>query len=334
MNDGTNILSHVIKNENDTTALLYALCAYRPFRDVLVRLCTQGQFGANDVQWEDLTTQMSLGGPIPDLVMVGQNVTIVIEVKITTWRGLTRNQPGAYLTWLAGRESGASAFFVALIPRRYVHLALLKSQIASFHQSNTQQPVTTAIVQWDDLSKQLVHHDLGHMNAYVRDFCQLLQSWYEAPLLTFRIEEVRSMYDSHTAKGIGKLLTIIEEVAAALQDRGYGVQRIFPKRWWEDQYALDIDDLLWFGLWKEYWEASGIPLCFGVGIEARWDHAHFKEHYPHANAFSSSEGTWYLVDIDKAVLLSTDPVTQIVSTLQKYLQSVQSQSDSPDGDSK
>ena len=201
MEEQTNILSHVITNENATTQLLYALCAYRPFREVLVRLCTQGQFGVEAVQWGDLNPQMDIGGAVPDLVMEGQSVTIVLEVKITAWRSLTSNQPEAYLTWLASHSSTAPAFFVALIPRGTLHLDLLQSRIASFQTRHTQQPVTTAVIQWDEFHQGLVHHDLDRMNASVRDFCQILKSWDDAPLLSCRFEEVRAMYDAHTATG-------------------------------------------------------------------------------------------------------------------------------------
>jgi len=67
-----NILSFVIKNENTTTDMLYALLAYKPIRQAIVSLFTNERFGAEDVSWDDIDTQASLGDSIPDLVMIGQ----------------------------------------------------------------------------------------------------------------------------------------------------------------------------------------------------------------------------------------------------------------------
>src|SRR2546421_6696277 len=117
----------------------------------------------------------------------------------------------------------------------------------------------------------LIHHNLDSMNACVRDFCQILKSWYDAPLLRFAPEEVHSMYDSHTAKGIGKLIKVIEGVATQLKLNGYQIEPNFQKKWWEGnaQYAInvwhpnDVDATwFWFGLWDPYWEDHGVPLCF------------------------------------------------------------------------
>ncbi len=49
-----NVLRHLVSNEHAMLNVLYALCALKPIRDVVVRLFTHTMFGADDVAFADM----------------------------------------------------------------------------------------------------------------------------------------------------------------------------------------------------------------------------------------------------------------------------------------
>lgn len=327
MDRQNNILSYLIKNENDTTELLYALLIYKPFRESLLCILTRGKVGTNKMSWDDIYTHTAIGGGIPDLSMLGEHANILVEVKTTPWRGLTDNQPQSYLRWLAGQEAAKPGYFVAIVPPVYYHLQELNQRITDFHDSNILNPVTTSIVTWNEILNALHESDLDQMNSYIRDFCDLLNSWYDIPVTKFTFEEVRTMYDANTAKAIRKLIKVVEDVISELEQKGYIVEYSLNKKWWEGEYGgyvkYDNQYVLWFGLWQDYWENSGVPLCFGVQ-DKQWDAricTEFIKNHPNSIRFPLTDlKPFILENIEKDVILSENPVTRIFSILEKDLQ--------------
>lgn len=237
MDKPVNILSHLVKNENDTTELFSALLAYKPFREVIIRLFTKSQFGADDVFWDDIDTQIDTAGAKPDMSLLGEKVSILVEIKTTPCRGLTDNQPSTYLEWLADQNDNKTPFLIALIPPNYYHLNELESRIKSFNMTNNRKPVDTMILTWDTLLTAIEENELDVLNHYIGDFCTLIRSWYDAIRIKFTFEEVRAMYDSNMAEAIKKLMDTIEGVLRGLEQNGYTVSYSFNKRWWEGEYG-------------------------------------------------------------------------------------------------
>jgi hypothetical protein len=328
MDRRNNILAHLIRNEKGTTELLYALLTYKPFRNALLRLLTKGKAETDGISWDDMYTQTEIGGGIPDLSILGETTNILVEVKITSWRGLTDNQPQTYLQWLAAQGTSKAGYFVAIIPPVYYHLQELKQRITSFNNSNALNPIISTILTWDEVLKMLRENDLDQMNPYIRDFCDLLASWYEIPITKFTFDEVDKMYDADTAKAIRKLMKVVEDVVNGLEQKGYKVEYSFNKKWWDDgEYGAYVKHggdqyLLWFGLWQDYWEKMGEPLCFGVQ-DREWDAricTEFMRIHPNYTKYPPNSPKPFLgVGIKKDILLSEDPVTRILDILEKDL---------------
>ncbi|HLE24581.1 MAG TPA: hypothetical protein VI935_02900 [Thermodesulfobacteriota bacterium] len=329
MDEYKNILSRLLRTENHVTEFLCGLCVYKPFREILVRLFTGGQYGSDDISLDDIDTQTTIEGSIPDLSMLGEKVNILVEVKIDSWRELTQNQPETYLRWLAS-SNAESRFFIALIPPVYDYLEELESRINSFHRTNKRNPVNTSIIRWDDLLQKISKDELDQMSPYIKDFSNLLKSRYEVPIIKFTFEEMQSMYDPNSAKGIEKLLKLIEEVLTGLEKKGYQVSHAFNRRWWDDgEYGGYVlfhgQEVLWFGLWQEYWENKGVPLSFGIHFE-KWDNrlrSEFKRLHPSSVIFPQGGPNRFLIEkIDRDVFLSDDPGKKILEILEKDLTSL------------
>jgi len=89
-----------------------------------------------------------------------------------------------------------------------------------------------------------------------------------------------------------------------------------------DQY------LLWFGLWQDYWEKTGEPLCFGVQ-SGKWHDRICKEFmriHPNCTKFPPNDlKPWLVLGIPKEILLSEDPVMRILDDLDKDLSLLRAQ---------
>ncbi len=326
MEKDTNVLSHIVRNENDTTRLLYALLKYKPVRDVLMKLFTKGKCKPGDVAWEEVYVHTTIEGVIPDLLIQGEKVNIVIEVKTTSHRGLTNNQPEAYLSWLTRQSGRKSGFFVAIVPPKYNHLAELQTRIDAFGHINDSNIANTSILDWNEIIGIFTNENLDQLSIYVNDFCNLIRSRYNIPTINLTFDEVNTMFDTKAPKALKKLMGIVEEVTMNLDEKGYTISRSFKKRWWEDDYGAYVlykeHYVLWFGLWMEYWESKGMPLCFAVHSN-EWNDAvcaKFKKLYPKHTVFPENDANAYLtVSIEKHVMLSEDPVARILVILENCL---------------
>ena len=319
MDNKFNVLSYLIGNENDTTEMFYALLVYKPFREIVIKLFTKGKFGADDISWDDIETQSRIGNIIPDMVFRNDKVSVLVEVKTNCYCGLTNNQPGSYLGWLAGPEPKGSRFFVALIPSVYNHQEKLEKRIKCFQKSNENNSVTDVIITWNKLIQAVAENDLRELNQYIRDFCSLLKSWYEVPTIKFISEETRLMYDRNNAISIRKILQTVEDVTSTLKQNGHEIENSFNRLWWKSgEYGCYIkfkgNYLLFFGLWQDYWEKSGQPLCYGIDEE--WDSsvckAFRKDHPVH-----EKHEAYLIKNITQLTLLSEDPVSSIIGILEK-----------------
>ena len=76
-----NVLRYLPSDENAVTTLLRALCALKPIREAVVRLFTQDNFGANDVELEEISTQFDIGKAIPDMCLQTDALRAVVEIK-------------------------------------------------------------------------------------------------------------------------------------------------------------------------------------------------------------------------------------------------------------
>jgi hypothetical protein len=116
-----NVLRYLPSDENAVTTLLRALCVLKPIREAVVRLFTQGHFGADDVEFEAISTQVGIGGAIPDMCFHTNTLRVAVEIKVFDWRELTANQPQSYLRWLVSQPADQK-FFVFLV-HHTMHIA-------------------------------------------------------------------------------------------------------------------------------------------------------------------------------------------------------------------
>lgn len=264
-----NVLSYLPSDENAVTTLLRALCALKPIREAVVRLFTKKSFGADDVEFEDVWTQFSIGGAILDMCLKTDTLRAVVEIKVSDWRCLTANQPQSYLGWLVN-QSVNHKFFVFLVPPDYAYRQEYERRKAVFCTGNPNHGIRFVEITWLDVCTVLEEAGLSATSVYARDFQNLLEEWYVPAPITFTLNELSqiTMYDKNAATAICKMFEFVEQIASEFERAGFTVSRNFPRRWWTSEHGLYIkcgnEDVLFLGIWSGFWKDYGYPLCIGV----------------------------------------------------------------------
>jgi hypothetical protein len=189
----TNVLRYLARDENSVIILLRALCDLKPLREALVRLFTQDNFGADNVEFEGISTQFDVGSAIPDMCLQTDILRVVVEIKISEWRDLTPNQPQNYLQWLAN-EPVYHKFFVFLVPPHYAHHQEYERRKATFCAENPNHGIHFVEITWLDVCSILHETGLSEISIYVQDFKNLLEGWYVPIPITFTPDELREIY--------------------------------------------------------------------------------------------------------------------------------------------
>src|SRR5712691_9102450 len=187
-----NVLRHLVSNENSMTNLLYALCDLKPIREVVVRLFTQKMFGADDVEFEDMSVHISRGGPVPDMCIEADALHVAVEIKVAYATELTLNQPQQYLQWLNNPPRASNKFFVFLVPPYYAvqHRQAYETRKQAFCVAHPQHDIQFVEITWLDVHAALDKTGLSATCVYTRDFQNLLQEWYSPTPITFTFPEL------------------------------------------------------------------------------------------------------------------------------------------------
>jgi hypothetical protein len=189
----TNVIRYLARDENSVTTLLRALCTLKPLREAFVRLFTQDNFGADDVEFDEISTQYDIERPILDMCLQTDALQIVVEIKVSQWCNLTRYQPHHYLQWLSN-ERVQHKFFVFLVPPHYAHRQEYERRKTVFCAENPNHGIHFVEITWLDVCARLEETGLSAISVYAQDFKNLLEEWYVPTPITFTLDELREIY--------------------------------------------------------------------------------------------------------------------------------------------
>lgn len=340
-----NIFQRLIRNEDSMTELLCGLLSYKPIRDIVIKLFTFEKLSAYDVTYEDVDTQKIINGVRPDiLIEIDNKICIVVENKIYPWTPLTKNQPKEYLSYILNGNF-SHGYLVLLTPSCYYNIKEIKNRIENFIDKNEKCHITEksetkfeilntksnnklicCFLTWEDIINKINLSELSKLNNYIDDFLKLLCSYFAKIELT--CSEVAKMYDKNTAEGLPKILKLIEGVTQFLQskyeDSIYVEQK---KRWWETEFGCYVryngKDILWFGLWMNYWKEHGVPLCYGVSNSYPASVVNiFRKIVPDYVSYTDNPNVmWYISNVDKKILVENakDDLIKLIDEMTQKL---------------
>ncbi len=325
-----NVLMHLSEDENSITKLLRALCALKPFRDIIVHIFTQNKYNASSVDFEDISIQVSIDGVIPDFAILREDLKVIVEIKTSEWRKFTDNQPEQYLEWLQNRnQEKGNKFFVLLVPPNYYEWETYNNRKKDFVEKYPQHGIIFTEINWIDIANELKKICLPDISVYIQDFYDLLQNLYIPKPLNFSLDEIEeeNMYSKKAYTAIFKIITFIDQIALEIEQAGFKFNEAKNKRWWEEdgEYAIKIKhqerEILYIGIWSLYWKEQGYPLC--IAVDSSWDTSlveRFRNAFPNSKPFPPNDKSpWWTYPIEDK-LLREDSVKNVAKMLlQGYL---------------
>ena len=202
-----NVLRHLVSNEHAMLNVLYALCALKPIREVVVRLLTHTMFGADDVAFADMSVQVSKGGPLPDLCIEVEALHVVVEITGADATGCTAYQPRQDMRELV-RPKATHQFCVFLVPPHDDRQAYERWKQA-FCVEHPQHAMQFVELTWCDVHAALDTTGLSATCGYTRDFQQLLQERYASPpsMVTCPALGVTTIFNTTAGSAVSKSTT-------------------------------------------------------------------------------------------------------------------------------
>ena len=261
-----NIFEDALNLENPLTDALRNFLKYRPVRDALWRTLRESiQESVDFSSIEDIQTHYPGGHSegIPDLVLYGPNFILVIEVKIGA-KLTDKHQKKAYVPWIEKeieKSQKEMGFVVFLIPDYYSHRAELDSCLKKAGSSkNPNIQVLDSPITWEQLVKELGSQNMQSLNELTLEFYNYLSERFKSVI--FSTEEVDLMNNKKTASVIIKLIDIVDKVKDKSNSLSSG--RLDSSGHGYNFSSSNKKKSIWFGIWWEYWEEEGFPLCIAI----------------------------------------------------------------------
>ncbi|NHN35630.1 PD-(D/E)XK nuclease family protein [Paenibacillus agricola] len=241
--------------------------AYKPFRDLFLSLFLNNE-ELERFEYDHFQTQytVKLNNCRPDIVLTNDEYEILIEVK-TSDSGLTENQPVTYLQHLS--EAGEKKkFLIFLVPSNYAYQHIWTSKSSEFTSGVASSNIQTQILYWSDLIHAIKKSELYLVSEKVNDLYDLLKMWFEVKKITFTNSEVSCMFKAEIPSTLSKLYSIVNAVkkycGKSFKSKPITSNYLEYGVFFQDDTGKD---LLYFGVWYDFWEKHGSPLCYGVFSE-------------------------------------------------------------------
>ena len=255
-----NIFDGLVRNENTLTELLCNLSKYLGFRRVL----TEGINAALGLEClvygpDEITSQeRDPSAGQPDIRIDSSDTLILIECKVDNC-GLTSKQIEEYPK-LIGSSKKKHSGLLFLVPEDYQHIDIIQDII----ERHKGQAGFISISTWNNLIARLCYYGLAETNDIFKDFLDLLGQWFEPISIDFTKGELDMLFNKEVGKSYSALIDLVDSIYEIVA-KTYSCSRSRIS----DEYGLYVKDnkgsqILWFGIYYAYWEATGYPLCIGL----------------------------------------------------------------------
>ena len=252
----TNIFHRVADYEVPFTELFCNFMNYKIFRECILKVVLDGKQYSKNIKYEHFSTQKRLQNNCgqPDISIKNDDIEILIEIKINN-TGLTENQPEGYIRHL--NTISEYNLLVFLIPENYSHRCEIEKRLIKTPKEKYK------IITWNQIIEEIIDHEIYDINPLFSEFFDLITSWFKPESICFSSVEVSYMFSDSIPTILEKLFNIVDTVKNATaptcksskgQSKEYGLN--FRKK--------DGGNILYFGVWYDFWKKHNKPLIYGV----------------------------------------------------------------------
>lgn len=258
------VFDKVVVNENSQTQLL---CNFMrrddEFRTKVLTLFLP-EAVASKVRPHEIRREVSLlEGGRPDITIEAQGVCALIEVKASTRCELRENQDirnelGSYVAFLK-RSNAVCKRFAFLVPRDWESRDGLNSRMRGARAQLAD--IEPKMVYWDQILA--ITEKLQSRDVLFEEYRRFLAQKFGP--IGFNKEEIQMLSSTAFLVPFFKLTDLIKQIENKCKKE---FKTDFENS--RDEFAFYIkargnpESLLYFGVWKDFAEQGGSPICYGV----------------------------------------------------------------------
>lgn len=322
----SNIFHNLVTDEDSTTELLCNLMRFAAFRrPLLARFLSEAS--AKQIAYEDVETQVDLGRfGRPDVIIRNDELCALVEVKVTQYQGPTGSQPEGYFSFLL-KDKTPERWLIFLVPEGWVYLRSLEESLGLLNAAHRDGSIRTRVMYWEDVLAVIEENDLQALNPFLGEFHQLLVARLRPMATVFSKMEVIMLFSKDfraalsALRNLDQLIGQIQEKSSAYKKSRLERTRALCPEYYGVYFRNARDEnVLWFGVWTEFWRQEGIPLCFGV--DDKWP-TEVREAFRVSYKGSTKRfQNWTLGWVSQEALASDDVVEQVWAQLSRVLEAV------------
>lgn len=319
------IFYNIVSDENSFTELFCNLLQYPLFREVFIALIKE-KTESSDVffEYENVLTQFNTeNNGIPDILIETDVLTILAENKIDKTRTITENQPISYLEYLNGPECNTKfKILIFILPYDYEKEEIINRKNKFFKQYNVND-IKFGIIYWEELHKRLIESGLIETNQVFSNFNTLLNAWFSTNKISFAEREIEMSYSTEIPTTFLKLTNLVNEVKNKVS-KAYKV-RPEINNYGHGFYIMDSNgnQILWFGIWYEYWAQHGKPFVIAIenincipGSIQKFQMKYGKE------VIKYDKDRWYLYGLPEEYLTAQNSIEKVTSFLNELVKTI------------
>jgi len=270
------IFDGIVRNENSFTELFKNFLRFKPFRQAFLDLI-EIEIDTNQLSHEDFDTQFTISKfGRPDLVLSTDDVEILFEIKVYNTI-LTENQPKGYYTYLKGESKEKLKGLILVAPKNYYDFQTYSCNLKEIE--NVEDHIYTDVIHWEDISKIITNNELEKISPLFDEYSKFIINWFQLRPVFYDSLNTTTMFGTHFPESLKKTISIIDS-----QYKEFEKQECAPK-WWRPKNFLEYgfyinipneDDELYFGIWIDYWEKYGNPICIALKSNSKEIEEKFK----------------------------------------------------------
>lgn len=314
MKETNSVFDNIVKNENAFTELFYNYLKFGVFRVLLLDLIAF-DFDKENIKYSNFDTQYYLSKfGRPDLALLSNEVEILFEIKVYN-TSLTSNQPSAYYNYLKTKNTKKHKALILIAPDNYYDLDRYNRELSIINDSNDR--IFTQIIYWNDIVRQIEKKDITEISPLFKEYTSFLTVWFQMKSTFLDSLNVTNMFGKEFPESLYKTLVIVDNVFKELKKQKFNVWRTNDKYFEEYGFAFQLpnDEIIFFGMWFDYWRDNGNPICIGLDGDSKTHIEIINNELIHKNLSELIEyKNWYVTFIDKTTLMDINS-EKIISKL-------------------
>jgi hypothetical protein len=290
---------------------------YKLYRDKFLSLFLKENL--DEISFEDFDTQKRTELGQPDINISTDSFKIFIEVKVNKWTVLTPNQPDGYIKELSKEPRGKEKWLIFLVPRGYENENYILSEMKKYDDN-----INHKIIYWESIIDIIKSSELDKLNPIFKNFVNLLEDWYIPRPIIFEWEEIMEIFSDEIPQGLKKLRDLVNDVVKKMTPerkvKWSGTGTFLGSEYGVYFYNSKNQEVLFFGIWFDFWENQKKPLCFGVYPKYPKEVIdYFRNRYStKIKVFNNWEVSWF----DENIFFAPDNTEVIQKELEQLLNEI------------